>query len=300
MRTITLTMPCGLGDCHWVLQRMRAFRKWLEDQHGPVRLVAHIAHDEHHRSTQFVELTDFFDETVEDKDGMRGVADHLNPKFSTIAGSLGRDSRSGGAHLDYAFQANGHLERGLRIEAWLPELGELDYTYQVHLPAGALAMGGFSEEPRILLYPSGLGPNNYFKSYWTRDQWQAVVNLLNFHGLRPTFVGANTHDDMTYWQRLQLTGNFEDLVGKTNLHQYLALILNCRVWMGLNSGGGIIAGSQGRPTIMLWSDVTYGGRLHPNMATSWLPISQDWYRSFSYGKPGMEQAAADRLVEILR
>lgn len=292
-------MPAGIGDCHWVLMRMRAFRAWLEHQHNDkIHLVAHIAHDEHHKSTEYVSLTRFFDEVVEDEHGMRGVVDHLNPIYATIAGSLGKDSRSGGRHLDYAFQANGHLEAGRRIEDWLPELnafGGLDYTYPLDV-RGDGSLDDVEFTPRILLYPSGTGPNVYFKSGWQAEHWQALLETLNFHGHKPTFVGAGTRDDMGYFGSLHLEGDFENLVGKTSLREYMALIMSCRVWFGLNSGGGIVSAAMRRNTIMLWSDGDYGGRLAHAMQRNWVGDAPN-YHPFSYGS-GSEQKMVDKLVEV--
>lgn len=284
MADLRITLPMGLGDVHWVLQKMRAFRRYVGPNH---RLIACIAHGPHHQSSNFLRLTNFFDEVRVEPDALRGVPPgHMEPRWSTIDGSHGWRG------YDFCFQANGHLERGDRIESWLPEL-ETEYWYPLNIPDDVVNKW----RPRILLYPSGTGPNNGFRTGWGREQWQAIVRLLNYHGLVPTFVGAGTADDVGYFERLHLVGDFEDLVGKTTTADYLVLIRCCRVWFGLNSGGGILAGMMRRPTVMLWSDSTYGGKLHPNMATSWLPPDQDWYKWFPYGKPGMEQEAAEQLVK---
>lgn len=290
MADLHITMPMGLGDVHWVLMKMKAFREHVK----PHRLIAHIAHGPHHRSTGFVELTDFFDEVRVDNNGLRGVPNaYMDPKWSTIDGSHGWHG------FDFCFQANGHLERGERIETWLPEL-ETQFSYTLHTNLDRCKKELGLSEPRILLYPSGIGPNNGFKTNWRREQWQAIVDLLNHHGHRPTFVGADTQDDMGYMRELRLSGDLENLVGRTTTEEYLVLIQNCRAWFGLNSGGGILSGMMGRSTVMLWSDSDHGGRLHPKMATSWLPLDQNWYHWFSYGKKGMEQEAAERLLEVLK
>lgn len=286
MGEIHVTMPMGIGDCHWTLMKMRGFRKHV----APHKVIAHIAHGEHHKSTEFVKLTPFFDDVVEDRNALRGVPnEHQDPKWSTLDGSHNWNG------FDFCLQANGHLERGEPIETWLPEIPEIDYQYPIRLPLLLRDMMA----PRILLYPSGTGPNNGFRTGWHRDQWQPILEVLNFHGYRPTFVGANTRDDMEYMHSLNLKGDFENLVGQTTLEQYLTLIHWCKVWFGLNSGGGIMAGAMRRRTIVLWSDVTYGGLLHPKMQRSWVGDAPD-YHTFSYRSPDMETKAMAKLLEVLK
>lgn len=291
MARITVTLPLGIGDCHWVLMRMRAFRNYIGPGH---EIHAHIAHGPNHRSSEFLQLTRFFDKVVVDQNALIGVPeDHQNPKWSTLHGSEGWKG------YDFCLQANGHLERGDPIETWLPELDEhggIDYFYDIDL-RGDGSLDDVQFTPRILLYPSGTGPNRGFRTGWGRPQWDILLKTLNHHGHRPTFVGANTQDDLSYWQDLRLKGDFEDLVGKTSLREYLALIMCCRVWYGLNSGGGIMSAAFRRHTIMLWSDQAYGGLLHPKMQRNWVGVAPNYY-TFSYGAPGMEQESVDKLVEV--
>lgn len=286
MGEIRITMPMGIGDCYWVLQKMAAFHEYVGKQH---RLIACIAHGDNHKTAPFLRATGFFHSVIEDKRALRGVPEfHRDPKWSTVEGSAGWRG------YDFCLQANGHLESGKRIETWLPELAT-EYVVRCELPE----LGPDLKEPRVLLYPSGRGPNSGFNTGWGPAQWQAILTILNAHNIRPTFVGAATNDDVSYWQDLQLVGSFESLVGQTTLEQYLALIHNCRAWFGLNSGGGIVAGAWRKKTFMLWSDSRFDGKLCPEMATSWMPLDQDWYQWFPYGEPGMEDRALRALLEAL-
>lgn len=280
MGDVHITLPMGLGDCHWVLTKMTALRRHVH----PHRLIAYVAHGQNHQSANFLRLTNFFDDVIEDERALKGVPEnHRDPKWSTLQGS------EHWRNFDFCLQANGHLERGERLDTWLPELGPPEYSYRLALEK--------RPDPQVLLYPSGLGPNAGFRTGWGRPQWYAILRLLNEAGYIPTFVGANTPDDLGYMESLRLKGDYVNLVGKTTTQEYLELI-STGLWFGLNSGGGILSAMMGRPTIMLWSSEQYGGMLHRNMMTSWLPEDHQYYAAFPYGRDGVEQEATDHLLRM--
>jgi hypothetical protein len=208
--------------------------------------------------------------------------DYWNNKYSTLRGLKGIMG------YDYFLCPLPHLEKGLLLKDWLPEI-PIDYNLKINIPKSAYP-------DRTLLYFSGVDANQGFHSYsWKPPQWKEVVRLLNEKGIRPTIVGANTASDITYFSQVGLVGDFENLLGKTSIPEYAAIINECKSWTGLNSGGGILSAYLKRKTNMLWSDKKYGGILPTEQQHSWLEDYTN-YRTLSYKSPDM---TPEKIVELI-
>jgi ADP-heptose:LPS heptosyltransferase len=241
-------------------------------------------------------MVPFIDQAIQSSEAPYDVwqdmpPNHRDPKWSTL------DACRGWRGLDYVLVANGHLERGERIETFLPEI-PTDFTYPLNIPDTA------REKARlwtgsVLLYLSGEGPNwGFHRNTWSVDNWVQVIYELNKQGITPVLVGANTTDDLRYRDQVKAaawSAKYADLVGTTSIPEYVALIEAASCWIGLNSGGGIVSAMLGTPTVMMWSDSRYPHvpdpsnytvPLHENMRTSWLaPEQLKTYRTLSYGSP---------------
>jgi hypothetical protein len=304
---LRVALPPGIGDVHWVCTKLRAL-KALE---GGRPIKAYVAQDFAHASTGYLDMVPFVDASEYSADAPRMLDDemggnHRDPRWSTLKGC--RHYRG----FDYWLVANGHLERGDRLESWLPEL-DTEFTYPLNIPQAA--RDKVADWGRVLLYPSGVGPNQGFHaSWWRPTDWVEVVARLNAEGVRPVLVGAAQQDDGSYRDTLRYLLDrdqllYEDRVGHTNLPEYCALIERASVWVGLNSGGGIVSAMRGTPTVMLWSNqnfpiqgVDYRNQLHPFMQTNWLTEGQlASYRTASYGSSDCTPARVAHLaLEVAR
>lgn len=298
---LRLAFALGIGDCHWALTKVRALRQLHPDR--PVH--AYVNSSPNHATWGYLACVPFVDRAEYSNDAPYDVwndleGTHRDPRWSTL------DGCQGWRGFDYVLVPNGHLERGEPLATWLPEL-ETEYSYKLLYESRELErVARLCGQRPVLLYLSGTGPNVGFHNYtWTPNDWRRVITLLNERLDVPVvIVGANTRDDLEYKAEVLNGYNFwyVDLVGKTSIPEYCALIENASVWAGLNSGGGIVSAMRGTPTVMLWSNSDYPiacvdtrVQLHPNMQRSWLaPDQQGTYRTLSFGSP---ELTPERFVE---
>jgi hypothetical protein len=297
MEPLKVALPLGIGDVFWSTTKFRALSAMFDGR--PIH--AYINESPNHQTVNFLKLVPSVTEAVLSKRAPFDVwkelpPNHRFPRWSSLAGC------ANWREFDFVLVANGHLERGLRLETWLPELGvdATEWEYPLNILPDDVAhadrlTGGV---PRALLYMSGIGPNAGFHNHrWTAKDWVNVADLLNAEGIRPLLVGAPTPDDLGYEKLFHTAAAGRDIadsaVGQTTVAQYCALIRGARSWTGLNSGGGIVSGMLRTPTVMMWSDAKYPipgvhprNLLHSNMQRSWLRperMGVGDYLTISYG-----------------
>jgi hypothetical protein len=286
-----VALPLGIGDCHWVCAKLRG----LSEYHGGRPIHAYVNRSPSHLSIGYLSLAPMVACAYESARAPYDVArqlppSHRDPRWSSLDGCRGWNG------FDYVLVANGHLERGERLETWLPEL-PTDFSYMLNIPPAARTRArALAPATSILLYLSGVGPNRGFHGHvCSIGLWVRVAELLNAAGFTPVLIGANTVDDLAYRDAFltAATGRarVHEIVGRTSIAEVCAVIESAAAWVGLNSGTGIVAAMRGVPTVMLWSDSRYPipgaiEPLHTNMRTSWLESSQlVRYRTVSYGSP---------------
>jgi Glycosyltransferase family 9 (heptosyltransferase) len=302
-----VALPLGIGDCHWVCAKLRG----LSQYHGGRPIHAYVNRSPSHLSVGYLALTPMIASALESARAPSDVArqlppSHRDPRWSTLEGSRGWNG------FDYVLVANGHLERGERLETWLPEL-PTDFSYSLNIPPAARVRARQLAPPgSVLLYLSGIGPNRGFHRHvCSIGLWVHVAELLNAAGLAPVLIGAGTRDDLTYRDGFLAAAagraRVHDITGQTSIAEVCAVIETAAAWVGLNSGTGIVAAMMGRPTVMLWSDSRYPipgavEPLHTNMRTSWLVPSQlARYRTISYGSSELTAVnVVARTLEVVR
>lgn len=313
---IRVALPLGIGDVHWSCTKLRAISRL----HAGRPIEAYVNCSPNHQSVHYLDIVPFVARAVQSDLAPHDVwtelpPNHRFPKWSKLEASRGWNG------FDYVVVANGHLERGEHISTYFAELGpdSTDYTYDLAISAEDVAYAkDLAGAQRPLVYLSGVGPNRGFHNdTWSHADWVRTIRLLIDAGTRPLLVGANTSDDLMYSElichRLGTDIQFVDnAVGKTSIPQYCALIRDqASVWVGLNSGGGIVSAMQGTPTVMLWSDAKFPIRgvnprnaLHPKMKTNWLSAGQlesGTYKTFSYGSPELTpEAVAATAIGVKR
>lgn len=255
---IRVALPLGIGDAFWSTTKFRA----LSAYHSGRPIHAFISESPNHQTVNFLRAVPSVSEAFLSEKAPMDVwrelpPNHRFPRWSTLAGCAKWRG------FDYVLVANGHLERGLALETWLPELEtEWDYPFSISPEDRAHAEALCGGARRVLLYLSGIGPNQGFHCHrWRAKDWAEVVSRLNAEGLEPLLVGADTKDDLGYleWvlKAMGAGARFLVGVGRTTVPQYCALIESALCWAGLNSGGGILAGARRTPTVMLWSDARH-------------------------------------------
>lgn len=304
---IRVAVPLGVGDAHWSAQKFKA----LKAHHGGAELHVHINECPDHKTVGYMQVLAEVDVAIFDKmapnDIHRQLAPYKDPKWATLAGTKGWNG------FDYVIIPNGWVEEGRHMDDFYPEL-ETEYMPELRISEADQARAlDLMPEPRILLYPSGIGPNEGFHGgWWTPEDWATVVRMLNDAGVKPLFVGASTESDLGYYHKVEVACaglEYDGIVGKTNLPQILAILQKARAWCGLNCGLGIVSASMKTPTVMFWADRRWRtghpmNAFHYDMRTAWLPRSHElltYYRTFSYGHPGFTAGVAvTSIIEIAR
>ncbi len=277
---IRVALSLGIGDNCWAATKFKAFRDCVQDD-----IEFCINKSPYHKTLPLLDMMPYSKKNTETDLAPRYLEEFMKPYRSTRWSSLwGSENWKG---FDYVLIPLPHLERGERIETWLPEL-ETDFYW-----AKDLKITKQSTHPnRVLLYPSGHNANTGFHAnWWKAKDWQQVINLLNQAGIRPVIVGSDSESDLTYFKQANFQGDFDDMVGKTSIEEYAALIKEAKIWVGLNSGGGILSAYLGTPTLMFWSDQRFktgGVLLNPKQQTNWLCKEQlSTYKTMSFGSPEM-------------
>lgn len=307
VKPLRVALPLGIGDCHWSCQKLRA----LGEMEGrPIH--AFVNESPSHASVGYLELVPFVEKAVCSPLSVYDIWTEMSPSHRHEGWSTRAAARNWGS-FDYIVVANGHLERGERIETFFPDVAT-DYTYELQISdADVQKVRKEWGRNRVLLYLSGRGPNwGFHRNWWTPQNWIEVIHLLNEEGITPLLVGAKTMDDLAYFDSVVTNAaiaglEWQSAVGYTTIPQYCQLIRDAAVWIGLNSGGGIVSAMQGTPTVMFWSDSKYPDvcdpnnrtvPLHHNMQTSWLNEEQlRTYRTLSYGDP---EFTPDKVVQVMK
>ena len=305
-KALNVALPLGIGDCHWVCAKLRG----LSAYHGGAPVHAFVNRSHSHLTIGYLQLVPSIACASESPRAPYDMArelppSHRDPRWSTLDGSRGWNG------FDYVLVANGHLERGERLETWLPEL-PTDFVYPLNIPDAARRRARALVSPdSILLYLSGVAANRDFhNNVCSIGLWVRVAELLNAAGYTPVVIGANTANDLVYREAFLRAAagraSVHDIVGQTSIAEVCAVIETAAAWVGLNSGTGIVAAMLGTPTVMLWSDSRYPipgavHALHTNMRTSWLsPPQLARYRTISYGSPELTAVnVVARTLEVI-
>lgn len=306
-KALRVSLPLGIGDCHWACQKLRA----LGEMEG-LPIHAYVNESPSHASVGYLEMVPFVEKAICSPLAVYDVWMEMPPNHRDVRWSERSTARAWGS-FDYVVVANGHLERGERIETFFPDVAT-DYTYELNIKdEDRQYVRNRWGTNRTLLYLSGVGPNwGFHRNWWKPEHWVEVIQLLNAEAEIPLLVGANTYDDLKYMEQVEALAKaagatYDNSVSFTNIPQYCALIQDAAIWIGLNSGGGIVSAMQQTPTLMFWSDSLFPGvcdpanktvPLHTNMKTSWLNEAQlKTYRTLSYGDP---QFTPQRVIELAR
>ena len=304
LKPIRVAFPLGIGDCFWPCQKLKALSKLCD--YAPIH--AFVNRSENHKSVGFLKLIPAIEVADYHVLAPKSIVHQMPPsykaeKWSTLEGSAGWNN------FDYIFCANGHIEDGKPIADWMPELEtEYDFDYVIDF-ADSVEASRLMPEPAALLYLSAYGPNyGFHKMWWTVDDWVEVIRLFNKKNIVPTIVGANTEGDLDYVNWLaehRPRIEFKSVVGLTSIAAMVAMLKRCKIWIGLNSGLGIVAAAMQTPTLMMWADRRWpmgDSYFRPEMQTAWLhPDRLDVYRTVSFGSPDMDApGVVDRAMEIMR
>ena len=283
-----LIVPQGIGDSVWALFKAQAIRDKL-DPGGPLEVYLSCGEEStvETRALDFVRRFSFVD-----KAGMRKFELRNEPVFRPDG--CWNYIEDG----NYLFNGeqytvlipNAALERGERLESWLPHYPirwdifddflihphERNFAAAVTLPLG----------PYCVFYPGPLGGNTVEGHnrgmLWRPADWITLGEAIRAeYGLHIVVVGAAY--DADYYNALiapNLNGAshaWTSLIGATSLGELWAITSGAKFVISYQAGVGIVSTYLGTPTAIFWrphgNSISSHGYLSfsERMASAWVP-----------------------------
>lgn len=253
-----ICVPSGVGDISWLISKIINSKEW---KNGELEIA--VADGWPFRADDYLKLVGAkFAQTETPPYGAFNYEDILgfekmNPYkiWSDVANS---------GFSAYFMQPNQHLERGLPLKDYLPDL-ETDYHYPMEIPD--IKYSKFY--PELLNYDNwvGISAASYrgAKAWktWSSTEWVELCEKIIDDGYNICLMGGKW-DDLT-----DMVGDYlpEDrvlnLVGRTTFGEACAVHKMIDFYIGFSSGLGIIRTVLDLPTMMLWP-----GFQQP-LSTSW-------------------------------
>jgi len=188
----------------------------------------------------------------------------------------------------YALMPNAALERGVRLEKWLPEF-DIDWSvpnqFEFHPEEEVFADRFYKEYgPYAVFY---LGPMNGNTTcghnrgaLWTPNDWAELGHQLQSKGMNIICVGAAY--DREYWDmavKHRAGTSWVDCIGAWEIATTLAVIRNASLTVSYQSGIEIMSTYFGIPTVMWWRakgdscNAKHFVSFEEAMKDAWVPLS---------------------------
>ena len=166
-------------------------------------------------------------------------------------------------------EANTHLERGGRIENWLPDLNKINFHYKIE---GLLTK--CAPQDIFIVHLSSFKVKSFWHYYDIVDWCKMIAMIQKKTGWLPVFIGG-AYDDFAQAcfeeyvnnnRAVSLIGRTEDLLGALCLIQQSKLFLGC-----VSSGLTALANVMYVPSISWWP--------REKLAQSWpdLSVPYKWF-----------------------
>jgi len=294
---VPFVLPQGIGDCMWALMKIKAI---AGDKPINVLLNGDANKEVDRRSVPFLSRFPFI-KSVNLLDVPileTGPKNDEKGRYRYVP-----DGERGGYHF---LIPNTVLERGERLETWLPEypvdwavIDEFDWTGtergsdvgDAATPFAAFYLGpesGHTEEGHNMGW------------LWEPKHWVELGKRLTERGLNIAVVGAPY--DRSFWENFVKAGVAEagmvwmDLIGKMEIGETLAFLRKAKVVVSYQCGLGIMAHYMGVPVVTWWRPA--GNSAHKErlvsfseaMKDSWTnPAYQDRYLGCVYARENVSE-----------
>lgn len=297
IKKITVGMPPGIGDMHWILEIMESFKEKNSIDELTIKLTEG---KDHGYSSEFLKLLPFID-------GIKASFEPLPFRFSIIGGDgIPLQRNVGGA--DYIIEFNSRLENGVKLKDILPKY-DLNYNYQIDYPEQSKGFAKFVKKGAggklYLLYASSVGGNkNWCQGTWGPEYWvELAEKIYATTKCMPVLIGAKW--DVGYaGEIIKYDKNHRilNMVGKTNLPEALGLMREARSFVSFLSGLVILATRFKLPTVSFWPTK----KLAPNWPApdlfqkSWIPPGAEkdgYFIPFNYGENGTTPSGVFKKLE---
>lgn len=258
-------VPQGIGDSVWCLLKMEDANRKLGG--GPIDVrIACINNQslEECRAMEFISRFGF----------VNSVAMYQMPRFGQAGAALahgpaadpdgyyrylpdGSQLRPILGDIDYVMMPNAPLERGVRLENWLPQFDtNWDIMSQFSFAAGEREQA-YSRRPYAIFYCGSLTGNTTAghnrNGLWTPADWADMGEQVRGMGLDVVVVGAAY--DRAYYESCVLpllAEPWEDMIGGLSIGGTLAMAQQAKFVLSYQSGIGITASYLGTPVGIFW------------------------------------------------
>jgi len=273
---LRVAIPAGIGDAIWALAKIPALLR----RSGAETLDIGICEGRPRRTRPFVERFDFVQSVRYCERSCVG-----SPRATPDGFLNWVESRPNWHGYDWLLQANSHLERGRRLEAWLPDL-ETDWRIAERFRfTDEETRHALRLERRISPYcVFYLGPErgNTVAGHnrgplWKPEDWGQLAAGYRRLGLAIVVVGAEY--DRSYYVRYAGAhlGPCHDAIGRWEIGHTLAVIRRARFVVAYQSGIGIVPVYMGVPAAVFWRPHgdSINAKVHisfdERMAEAWAP-----------------------------
>lgn len=297
---MNLLVPQGIGDSIWALLKVQSiagtgpiniFVACMDkNNYAEARALEFISRFSFVNSAQMYEMPMngqggcvLLDGPIADEDGLYR---YISDGETTLPG------------IDYVLMPNAALERGTRLEDWLPQYGVNwramdEFRFDENILSGKdyaiFFLGSMESNTRAGHNRNGI---------WRPEDWVALGEWVKRElGCGVVVVGAN-YDHSYFLQCVKpLVGGWVDLIGDTEIGQTYSIIKGARFVISYQSGIGIVANYMGVPAGIFWR--AKGDSISPDcyisfderMASAWADpqmIEQGKHMPLIYGRHGVD------------
>jgi len=269
VKSVTVGVPPGIGDAHWVLAHMESFK----ERNAIDKLKIEVMIEGFHNYTaDILRLYPFVDEVIERKTTfqIQELYNKASPGFIL--------KKTQGVDYFIDFGAEMWL-KGTKLEDIYPEC-ETNFNSLPVLPEESLrfarAIKKKNDGKLVLFYMSSLGNNgNWNRGAWEVQDWMTLGDYIFDHsGIRPILIGAKWDKDYAQ-QVCRFAGRkiFQDFVGETSPAQVLSLAKEADLIVSFACGIPMMATYWGVPTVMFWAvkGISRKERFNPEFQYTWVP-----------------------------
>lgn len=317
MSVLKVAVPPGIGDALWSMVKVQS----IMNQGNYSSCEVYLQETELPRGAEFINHFDFVSKAGYGKFSLQYKNDIVNLNANTVlkgfmpqntmldipitfVSKSGQynyiDSHANYLGYDWLLIANGHLERGNRIETWLPQLEtnldigrdnfvfteqEIDEATRIHEQfVGNTPFVVFYLGPKAGNTTSGYNRN----SLWSMEDWHNTMLLMKEHNPNIKFVITGARYDVDYVLDFlceYLDAAFINLAGLTEIGVTFALIKKSNLFVSYPCGLSIFSTYLGVPTVMFWRP--YGDSLFADVFVSVREeMSTAWVSEYSLGHSG--------------
>lgn len=240
----TIGLPSGIGDFSWAYSKLKHL--------GLVHY--EIADGEPYRTVPFVERLPW---TASAKYGEFRYDDIIQYEQATRIPTIGarwsdvEELVKGGGRV--LIQPNKHLERGRRLEEWMPEL-PTDFHYDITTTPFDVTMAEKAlvdlKKPVFGISCASYRGAEAWKT-WGYPEWSEFLRMFQAEVGGTMLLLGGFWDDLTYTLASE---GYPDMVGKTHIATAVEILKRLDGYIGFSSGLGVIGTVLRRPVFMMWPD----------------------------------------------